>query len=137
MNDGLLLLALNCCKYVVDRFNHEFDTVVRNELYRLKFEKKATSNGYRIYFENNDIYFDFEIRIDVVKKFYSLGTVYIPVPDKKITKSEYYRMFLESVYWVLEKQNKELYIYDTLPFSKHDLIEHRNLKRLTQVTLPV
>lgn len=111
MNDGLLLLALNCCKYVVDRFNNEFDTVVRNELYRLKFEKKATSNGYRIYFENNDIYFDFEIRIDVVKKFYSLGTVYIPVPDKKITKSEYYRMFLESVYWVLEKQNKELYIY--------------------------
>lgn len=137
MNDGLLLLALNCCKYVVNRFNCEFVTLANNELYMLNFKKKNEANGYKIYFENSDIYFDFEIRIDITKKFYSLGTVYIPIPDKRVTKNEYYRFFLESVYWVLEKQNKELHVYEKVPFTKQDLKEHKNLSRLTQVILPV
>ena len=137
MNDGVLLLALNCCKYVVDRFNNEFDTAVRNKEYALKFKKTSNSNGYLIYFENKDIYYDFEIRIDINKKFCSIGTVYIPVPDKTITKNEFYRSFLDSVYWVLDRQNNQLYVYEKLPFTKDDLKEHRNLKRLTQVILPV
>ena len=137
MNDGVLLLALNVCKYVVSRFNNEFDTAVRNKEYALKFKKTSNSNGYLIYFENRDIYYDFEIRIDINKKFCSIGTVYIPVPDKTITKNEFYRSFLDSVYWVLDRQNKQLHVYEKLPFTKDDLKEHRNLKRLTQVILPV
>ena len=137
MNDGVLLLALNCCKYVVNRFNNEFETAVRNKDYALKFKENRSFNGYRIYFENNDIYFDFEIRVDINKKFCSLGTVYIPVPDKNITKNEFYRSFLDSVYSVLDRQNKQLHVYEKLPFTKDDLKEHRNLKRLTQVILPV
>ena len=136
MNDGVLLLALNVCKYVVNRFNNEFDTAVRNKEYTLKFKQTSNSNGYLIYFENKDIYYDFEIRIDINKKFCSIGTVYIPVPDKTITKNEFYRSFLDSVYWVLDRQNKQLHVYEKLPFTKDDLKEHRNLKRLTQVILP-